>query len=265
MKLKELLIENGPQRVLYHFTELDNLYLILKDGYLKTKKYQSGTKGYFDVCRVPVTGSAQKEVQDKELCVIRKSMVGLIKKIAIGNPDAKFTFQIDKMRDLVRGIKVKPIAEYPLDTYKSVAKTLRTYGEIKIQPKQAMRLAQKIIQDIDNFQSIKKRVAKRGKFFNDILQKYGKAAITEIRWNLKPFRKYIVAREGEERLVGIDKIPLNSKYMTIEIMRAPNTYLISKYENKEEILKNLKKHSSLFVKNKNYIALKRVLEGVSFD
>ena len=247
MNLKELLLESGPSRVLYHFTSIERLQDILKDGFLEGKPYEvSSTSKDFENC--------MKSDSPNELCLIRQSMARNIKGVSVKPPEVRFVFQIDKLRDSVRGLKVKSIAEYPKKYIKNVRLILKTRISEK-NDKEIDALARKVIRDAENFRN------QRGKVYKEVKSGLNKAH--DQVWTKLSLQRLITAledivysqkrREGEERVVA-DKIPLNKKYMSIEIV-AKGPYYYGKggaISGTKEISALMKKWDHLFVKNKEY-------------
>ena len=237
MNLKELLLESGPSRVLYHFTSIENLRKILRDGFLKGKPYNISSVSKKDCGDVP-----------EEICLVRKSMSRNIDSVSIKNADVRFVLQIDKMRDSVRGTKIKPIAEFPKQHIKKI-KTMLGMRMPEVKESRINYLAKELIRDSKSF------IKKQGKLHNEIGYKlhqesgkhFADVTIDRLISLLKALKTDQKYREGEERIVA-PKVPLNKKYMTIEIVDGSGIY----HGRPEKFLASMEKWEHMFLKNNEY-------------
>jgi hypothetical protein len=109
------LLESGPPKTLFHYTNWDGFNGILKSGYIRPQKYEIGTQDLKSSIK-------EKWKQRGEIATIRPSQastreMGLITGGAGG---FRFAIRADVLKDKQRQVKVRPIAEFPLDAIKKL-------------------------------------------------------------------------------------------------------------------------------------------------
>ena len=247
MNILELLTEGIGERTLYHYTNWGYLLRILKSGYLKTAMYSGGNKT-FQISTVRPSKTDQKNLE-----------------ILSGSTDGgiKFIINASKLSDNVRGAKIKTIAEYPTVFAENIGDLARIKGD-KIKPfvHQFGKDRNKIIKE--NNLKLKDKTTLSKLHFDEELskklkelpsyKKYSLILLTKMSGNYSIFQNTSKEREGEERITfkKNTKIPLDKRYIKIEIEKGHGFYNILDKERRLEIIKLMKKQKDLFVQNLLY-------------
>lgn len=209
MNLKEQLLSEGiGERELHHYTDIDGLFGILKSQTINGLNYTSfkGDKGKNSVATVRPSMS-----NEKNLDALSGSSSGGVKFIIDGS----------KLSDLVRGVKLKPLAEYPLTDMNVIRSTLKPGKKLNPFLNSMFKLMkQKPSQEISN---------KISKLLSDNVKDGSEDTVRSLtKASLRDFIK----REGEERIVlKKGSIPLNPKYIKIELDDKKN-FKINSYRRK---------------------------------
>jgi len=228
--LKNFLSEMaGTPRDLYHYTNTRNLEGILKDGHLKTSDYEANTTAtekrviHGEPEYHPATGEAYSS---SELATVRPSMshetnvnANLSSNIGL----VKFIIKPHILSDKVRGVRVRPIAEFPLFAMKDVAEVME--DELGSDPKTANKQAKEILKkgkeyyEKDEFRLASSFITWLKKSFP--WKKWENVPTRRIYDRVAEYTDFIKEREGEERisLKKGDKIPLDSRYLKIELLK----------------------------------------------
>ncbi len=261
MKLKELLIESGAPRVLYHYTDFSSLIKILNSGDLLAVSH--------DIDTSDLIGCSKKR---RELCVIRPSMVKTIKldDVSDNMRGVRFNLKVDRMRDLLRNLKVRPFAELPIGSINYLKEMLKK-SIVKANDKKILSLANVLVKNINSLKVKKRKVVdfinryfERDVVYDNIAKKEIVKIADDVKKTLKYMSEYFRKREGEERIVvKKGNIPLDPKYMSIELVnknpKEDFEYIMHSGEKtysdkeKELALKTLKKWKHMFIKNKYYL------------
>jgi len=242
MKLRELL-ESGPRRKLFHYTNPYSLLQILLDGKIKSNKYDAGPTGIATV---------RPSMSDKQSLKLLSSNIHGVKII----------IQLDVLKDKVRGVKSEPIAEHPISSKDNIIRALMTRALLSKQ--EANRYANKILKfDI-------KKIGKK-ELRSWLLKEFNKPSLApaaDAMWDhIRNFQSLSKRREGEER-IKIKEIPLSKDYIQIELNDDFNTFLSAKnfgpgvkdiFDKKTKWKEMLKKYNNLFIKNKAFNDFKRKL------
>jgi hypothetical protein len=246
MKLFEM---SGSSLTLFHYTTVGNLKKILIDGKLKTFYYAVGLHNV-------TTGK-----REKELATVRQSSSFSRFNLSKGaKGDVRFIIKTDMLRDKVRGVKVGPIAEFPIEGTIFLRDFLFNFLSLNV--KEAKKMTKDLIKFYSylkskeekreyatNEEMIKKEIKKflekeSGKKINDTL------FILKVTSKLEKIYRYLIKREGEERVSSKKDIPLNSDYLSIELLPGAAKKFFKKDEvYKKEMRSLFRKYNSLFVKN----------------
>jgi len=216
------LFESGAPKVLFHYTNLKAIMKIIDQNRIRTKSYEIGSHDL----------STDKEwYQRAELATIRPSMVKTIdiKQVTSAAAGVRIIIQTDKLLDKIRGVKVRPIAEFPLGSIKSMEELMKRAGlsdsEARVATRKVLSGASKFIgknfNPLDNYPLLTKFINKvigettnkKVKAFND-----GKAINYFMVEKIKKYLQWSDKREGEERIVSNKAIPLDSRYLKIEFL-----------------------------------------------
>lgn len=244
------------ERELHHYTIYHALENILKTGNLRLRDYVGTPKG---------TG---------QLATVRPSMISKenLENLSGGsNGGIKIIIDASKASDAVRGLKVKTIAELPLMFKEQIEGKVGKRNRNNIQKIMKELLSMlKIHPSLNSYLSTHETKEKTKEIIGD------KAfdAVKEFmdKWNIKltqpaelintakRYRRYVKEREGEERLTikdtGRNKkhsfLPLNKKYIKIELMKQPNKAAGLNKQYMEKLVRQMKKHKDLFIKNDIY-------------
>ena len=261
MNIIDILQESGAPTILYHYTNFSSLLKILKSGYLKLSRF-------------PVTSSHKK--YPFELATVRPSARNYKPyELSPGAKNVKFIIKADILRDKVRSIKVKPIAEFSLNSINNIKKTIGKYTDL-VKKENLDKIANEIIKEalkiyhhslVSNYQKSKSESYANKKMSEFLIKKFGEDEIKKadkklyrggftpltfnILGNTETIYKFMKKREGEERIAGPQKIPLDNKYLKIEL----ETVAIYTFRLEDKQL--IEKWESLFVKNKTYEKIKK--------
>ena len=253
---------------LYHQTNAYNLFKIMETGFLMSRQFRFGTEN--------LKSMYQERTSPKEIATGRRSTYSEIDNLKgkdkqetmsslsrnIGN--VRFELYKDRLKSskYVRGLKIKPIAEFDISERNEMKNILDKY---KISEKEAKDLIKKV-----DFTTWHKRnfmaLIREKPYLNRLLEKDMKAFFEA----LKTLSHYRIYKENEERLVFTgknetkyrddllndknDRIYLNAELMKVYILGdfvkelatniAPNSYI--KYYNM------MKRWKDLFIKDANY-------------
>ena len=247
MNILDLLNEGIGERTLYHYTNWNYLLRILKSGHLKTAMYSGGNKTF----QISTVRPSKTDAKNLEMLS--------------GSTDGGIKFIIDaaKLSDNVRGAKIKIIAEYPVIFAENIGDLAGVKGE-KIKPfvhqfgKDIKRITK------ENNLKLKDKTTLSKLHFDEELskklkelpayKKYTTTLLTKMAGNYSIFRNTSKEREGEERITfkKNTKIPLDTRYIKIEIEKAHGFYSILTQDRRLEIIELMKKHKNLFVQNLLY-------------
>lgn len=258
MNLKEFLfLESAAPRIVYHYTNRKSLYEILKSGFLKMQKYETSLGG--------------KKV--RELSVVRPTMVPVLSapppvELSANIGRVRFKIKPHILTSKVRGARIKPIAELPLEQDiifdEKINDAVPNYTN-----KEKKGLKRKIIKII---KEVSKKEGKRGKhveFRMRLKKEIGIESITDIAFGFllcfdKITREH-KRREGEERISikeknkKLVKIPLDKNYLKIELL-PKFTEGLSIIVNKSDFFKMYNKWKHLFIDNTETKKLEKILE-----
>jgi hypothetical protein len=285
MIIKELLQEmSGAVKTLYHYTNLHALDAILDTGYVYTKGYETGTH--------TERGGRKKQ----ELATIRPSRAKTVDlpSISEGIGGVKIIIRVDILNDLVKGVKAKPIAEFPLYSLEKIGEKLIVNLESKnsiddYTQKEKVNYGNKVFKVLtkildlehkdfqwenfinkqENFKLLisNKIIAELEKELNIKLKSKGiqdKISFAQTFFNFSAdILKYSRGREGEERIiVKHGNIPLDKRYMKIELLYGIDKHFFdwSEPESIEAFAKNFEKYKDIFIKNEKYDELKKLVE-----
>jgi hypothetical protein len=246
MNILELLSEGIGERTLFHYTNFSGLSGMLETNKLKGFNYYLGGNGKFQIATVRPGMATDK---------------GKVAKLS-GATDGGIRIKIDaaSLSDRARGVKIKSVAEYPISSldiisqYSGVAKGKELNSFIK-------KLGRDI-KAIEKKTGIKATMTKSSKFVKEFLKvhrkeydKYG--GDKDIQMLIEHYVGLIAEhkdREGEER-ISLKKgegIPLDHKYLEIEIQGTDKFFSHMTTRNQKKIQDLIKKRSRLFKKNDNY-------------
>jgi hypothetical protein len=250
--LKEELKDIPTTKKLYHRTNIENLMGIIEDGHLL------GSKDY----------ASEKEYYDKdEISTARKSTFSSLDAIKKTNKK-KFEIEIYNLSDnignvefilfenriigshLTRGIRKRPIAEIPIDSIDTIKEIIDNI--LKKDPNKKKQMEKDFINikklEEENIISIIKKYRPEIEDIKDFFEK----EIYYLKNALKNLKKYLINREGEERLYSEKKIkiPLHKDLMKIKFLEGIDEELKDLNRNKREKLQDfILKNKDLFVNN----------------
>jgi len=216
MKLR-VLIESMAPSLLYHYTNVFNLYNILKTGYLKTKNYPGDDKG---TTTLPVVRSSMTD---------KKNLESLSDEI--GN--VRFIIKREELTNgKIRNLKHSKINEFNKDYLDSL---IKYYGSKK-----------------EAYRNIKLYKKDKVKFFKNI----NANDILKVSTYMRRYDSTSKEREGEERF-SIKKggnIPI--KNMKIELLKGfvNNVEKLDyiDWQAKKELIDKIIDNKTLFIKNNEY-------------
>jgi hypothetical protein len=270
---KKFLLEmSGPARTLLHFTNTSALAGIFKDGGLKLSDYDVNIhtekkiqQGSNEPSKVSELATVRPSLSHKQLLPDLSSNIGLV----------KLKIRTDILSDKVRHVKIRPIAEFPLDSINNIRNEFIKIGNSK---NQATQNAHRVLAAFKRITNNEKKEEEQNKDFEDYLKK-----AFHVDLPIKLFIQagenmmfYLQNREGEER-VSLKKgefIPLNSSYISIELMPGftedfDEGYLRQTNYTGQEILqvaqwkKYLEKYQNYFEKNSELYKFKNKLRALS--
>jgi len=237
--LQEELKDIPIREKLYHRTNLKNLIKIIKSGHIKgseTYGKERDKRGQSEIASArKSTFSSIDSLRKKDPKGFKLRMLGLSDRVGA----VEIVLFKDRVvgSHLTRGIKKRPISEFPVLALKTVKKEL-----LKLKPP---------------FNDVKKVLNKYP--FKKVL-KYDLIVIDEIVRALKDIYKYSKEREGEERFYKKSeiKIPLDDRLMKIRFLPISKKEVIFlTREEIDELQKLIKKNKDLFIKNE---ALEKMME-----
>ena len=207
---------SGTKREMFHFTNIAGLAGILKDGYIKAGEYDVNLKTEREVSQ---GRTSEDRKGNPELAVVRPSMAHRknVESLSERTGLVKIIIKTHILSDKMKGVKIRPIAEYPTWGTEDLQYTFLDQDYTDVEAKLAARKV------IKKMAELKDKNASN-KDFEDWLKK-------NFKWkeDPPPFKAiekaageathYSRRREGEERieLKKSDRIPLNSVYMKVEL------------------------------------------------
>ncbi len=261
--LKEELSDIPIRTILEHRTNFSSLKEILESGGLKgnqayhysdksgvTFNLSLGRKGAF-----PADSTIQRDPEDYQ------------EKSADISPNIGFvSFEIFKDRvlgsHLARGIKHRPIAEYPDDHFSKITSALSNTGISNKKKK-----ANEILRNIKSSNKEEVRNQFREKY-EDIYSRMSEFDFKNITFNIAYYNQTIKPeeKEKEERFYSRQKkvfIPLDKRLMRIRILPGFKQEISFQRNrvNKEKLLSLINKNKSLFVEDENFKELIKFLSG----
>ena len=229
MKLHESL----TPRILFHYTNAKNLNSILKSGKLKGQWYKT---------------KATNKKNKLEIATVRPSAVTKdFKKLSHSIGNVRVVIDAEKVSQRA---KIAPVSEHTKEAIESVGSVFKKYN-YEMSNIEANKKATKFLfylnkNNINNKELIIKNLEKEipsiktGDIDGIIIEKF---------YYDKHSKGNLGRREGEERIIA-NSVPLNSKYIKIELL--PDFIKNLKNLDKEELLKNIIKNKYLFIKNKTF-------------
>jgi len=263
---------SGPVRKLFHYTNTIALAGILKDGAIKLSDYD------INLATEKKIHQGQNEPSKvAELAMVRPSMShpsyrkGLSENIGL----VKIIIKPHILSDKVRGVKIRPIAEFPLFAISTIRDEFIKIGNKK---QQATANANRVLAA---FKRITADEEDSQEEQDEEFERWLKKAFP-IELPVKMFitagdnmMTYIKTREGEERisLKKGDRIPLSQNYISIELMPGFTQDFQEGYIEKidfqgQEILEVaqwnrwMDKYPELFEKNVEYFKFKNKLKSL---
>ena len=206
---------SGTPRVLYHYTNTDNLAGIMKSGDLKPSDYEVNLATE----KKHATGRVTDRVA--EIATVRPSMANRnnLKDLSANVGFVKLIIKPHILADKVRGVRTKPIAEFPLDSIDRVRDEFIRLGHRNAQ---ATQNANKTL-------AFYRKLVDEGKTEDELEKEFTKwlRQMFHIEFPVRSMLDagnnmvyYLRNREGEERisLKKTDSIPLNPVYLSIELL-----------------------------------------------
>ena len=220
MNIKKFINEGIGERTLYHYTKYSHLTNMLRTGLIRAMKYPGTPEGTVQIATV-----RPSMVNDKNIQQLSSGSIGGV----------RLVFDGAVLSDSIRGIKIVTIAELPAYHYQELL-DLTKFKESKLDS---------IIQELEDND------------YEDVLFKYklSKKKIKEFIDIYKEYKKYIINREGEERITiksdkDMDFLDLNPKYVKIELLKPFPSKTIVDF--KPELIKLIKENKKLFIENDIY-------------
>ena len=252
MNLKEYLEEGIGPRTLYHFTDAQGLLGILQSNVLLGQGYGSTTKhGKDDICLVRPSMAHKKNME---------------KLSSSSNGGVKLIIDASKLSDKVRGVKIRPVAEFPT-VFLSFVRRITGFSTDKKIYKVAKGVAEYHKKKME-ISKIKK--GKKKEDYSKELQELHNEYYNRLK--IHPSQLYDLSnkyvqliasknREGEERISVRegDAVPINESYVKIEIMDARKVFKETYADERNDLLKAIRKNSKFFVRNDE---LKKLLEYI---
>jgi hypothetical protein len=265
---------SGPIRKLFHYTNTIALAGILKDGAIKLGNYDINLE-----TEKKIHQGRNEPLRVAELATVRPTMSHFIYRDGLSNNMGfiKIIIKPHILSDKVRGIKVKPIAEFPLFAINTIRDEFIKIGNKKqlatVNANRVLAAFKKIVDDPKLDQQNEKQ--------DEEFKKWLRESFT-IELPVRTFidagdnmMAYIKAREGEERisLKKGDRIPLNQNYISIELMSGFTQDFQEGYIEKvdfegQEILEVaqwnrwMDKYPELFEKNDEYFKFRNKLKSL---
>lgn len=287
--LENFLFEmSGSPRTLLHYTSTNGLEGILKTGVIKFSNFDFNTASEKETLQ-----HTRHKENPNELATVRPSMAHKDKLEALSENIGfvKITIKPHILADKVRGVRVKPIAEFPIG---GMSEIKNEFNEFLDDPKDAMewtkhflKFMRKYFQGIkdwekepseDSEKNIQEQISK---FLKDHGFKEEQAGY-EYDWPLhvlfeqaKNYWRFISNREGEERIAlkKGSEIPLDSRYTKIELLPGfvkdfeEGYTKRTEYETQRIVAtvqwkKWIKKWDTIFEKNKELVAFQSLLDSM---
>lgn len=235
MNLKEQLLSEGiGERELHHYTDLLSLFDILKSKSINGFDYNSFLEG--DKGKKVISTVRPSMANKKNLEKISGNASGGVKIIVDGS----------KLSDTVRGVKMKPIAEYPLIDMNVIKTTMKPGKKINT-----------FLNKMFGLMKAKQTAVIKDKIDKLLTDNIHEEKIDTVRTLTRAALRDFVHREGEERIVlKKGNLPLNAKYLKIELHNKLMHKRINSYRRK--LLLDNKKY---FVINDVYKKLTKEPEG----
>ena len=263
---------SGPVRKLFHYTNTIALAGILKDGAIKLSDYDINL-----ATEKKIHQGQNEPTKVAELAVVRPSMSHSINRNSLSNNIGlvKIVVKPHILADKVRGVKVKPIAEFPLFAINTIRDEFIKIGNKK---QQATANASRVLAAFKRITSDEEDTEEEQ---DEEFERWLKKAFP-IELPVKMFisagdnmMTYVKAREGEERisLKKGDRIPLSQNYISIELMPGFTQDFQEGYIEKvdfqgQEILEVaqwnrwMDKYPQLFEKNVEYFKFRNKLKSL---
>ena len=254
--LQEELKDIPIKEKLYHRTNLKNLIKIIKSGHIKgseTYGKERDKRGQSEIASArKSTFSSIDSLRKKDPKGFKLRMLGLSDRVGA----VEIVLFKDRVvgSHLTRGIKKRPISEFPVLALKTLDFELENYYKNKTTEK---KVKKELLKLKPPFNDVKKVLNKYP--FKKVL-KYDLIVIDEIVRALKDIYKYSKEREGEERFYKKSeiKIPLDDRLMKIRFLPISKKEVIFlTREEIDELQKLIKKNKDLFIKNE---ALEKMME-----
>ena len=246
---------SGAPKVLFHYTNPVALIDIINQNKLKGNLYDHRVTDIY--------GGKGKY----EIATVRPSRANTINKSYLSEnvSGIKIIIKLDVLNDKVKGVKAKPIAEYPVSYLKELIALLMDAFN---QPYRGMfykKNYEKKARDLIKYIQIntKKEVSVR-ELIKEWLKKQGintedliPGLLSDLESEYNSFRHATKNREGEERIVikRDTGIPLDKSYLKIEF--TPEMLdIIRQYKKNHlneilnQLFRTIKKRPELFVQNK---------------
>jgi hypothetical protein len=208
----------------------------------------------------------------KQVSAVRPSMSKTIDvdSLSYKIEGVRIIIRVHKMLDKVRNVKTVPIAEFPADDFYSIRKIISSICGSKLKKNEIKNITKKFIKkfakyidlskyeyNIGNLKIKKEKLEEIKDFFkqniplidNDINERL----IRVLYSNVISYAYYLKKREGEERIVAPEGIPLNSSYIKIELLpKSLNAINYSAFRKPKRIIDLLTKNKNLFITNQIY-------------
>ena len=250
--IEALQIEEGVSpRNLFHFTDIRGLKSILKSKRLKMDNYIGDKKTSVSLAVVRPSMANPKNVES-----LSGSSSGGI----------KFVIKASELSDTVRGAKLKKIAEYPLQYTKSLERSINSI--INDNPK-VLKLIKKELDKIyrltkgfNPYYNKSRKTPEVDKILDGLTSKYQITSTILTKWisRYTALTNELQKREGEERITlkkGTDEkpssIPLDRKYITIEIVDFKRSIQNAPRKTIEEFCDVVYDNKKYFKKDDEYI------------
>jgi hypothetical protein len=240
-----LLSEGIGKRTLLHFTDPSYLKDIFKSKMLKGFKYKYNNSGELKTVATVRPGMANKKNVDK---LSHASGGGI-----------KIIIDAEKLSDSLRGVKIKPFAEFPMSAFE----------RIRIHSGKTKQEMQAVINSFNKDVGANYRKFYKGKTSEEIsiankrirallspIQKkhnLDNTTFSMIRNKYMDYLDTIVNREGEERIVlKGEGIPLDSKYMKFQIMKKSDEKIREELSYDPDLPKIIMKNKGMFIQDENF-------------
>lgn len=270
---KKILLEmSGTRRLLFHYTNTEGLRGILSSGEIKLGYYPINVDTEEEIFQ-NLNRAIRGRAVPYELATQRPSLSKTtnVQDLSTAVGHVKIIIKPYVLADKIRGIKVKPIAEFPLNTLKWVKMAFKEKGFL-YPLREARKLIEKASGMVQNYDQLgireKEKVGQD--FSNWVYKQWGKnifdnPALNDMVGKINEFYRFHKKREGEERIVSRreEGIPLNKDYTKIELLSGFSENFEQGFIRKTQFeessfvileiakwLEFLKKWKDLFVENK---------------